>query len=159
MLFLFLTIYILKAIPAASGVENNQIGGRVRGPSPLVHQWIEFCLQPERALPFKEEVVPGASPSALEGGALAEASKQLNNNKPKLDTNLVAGVPPPDILERCEFLEPLSDAAFSDYHWLIANLQKPSLGLIQKVQQYISTTLATFQQRLHQDTSCANLKG
>ncbi|KAK2661979.1 hypothetical protein Ddye_000553 [Dipteronia dyeriana] len=33
----------LWAIPAASRLETNQIGGRVRGSSPLIHQWIEFC--------------------------------------------------------------------------------------------------------------------
>lgn len=146
------------AIPAASGFKNDQIGGRVRGPSPLVHQWIEFCLQPERALPFKEEVVPGASPSALEG-APVEASRELNKNKPKLDTNLIAGVPPPEILKRCEFLEPLSDSALSDYQWLIANMQKPSHGLIQKVQHYISAIFQTFQQRFHSGASCDNFKG
>ncbi|KAH9716561.1 putrescine-binding periplasmic protein-related [Citrus sinensis] len=56
----------LWAIPAASRLETKQIGGRVRGLSPLIHQWIEFCLQTARALPFKQEVIPGASPSALE---------------------------------------------------------------------------------------------
>lgn len=152
------TNYILQAIPAASGFENDQIGGRVRGPSPLVHQWIEFCLQPERALPFKEEVVPGASPSALEG-APVEASRELNKNKPKLDTNLIAGVPPPEILKRCEFLEPLSDSALSDYQQLITNMQKPSHGLIQKVQHYISAIFQTFQQRFHSGASCDNFKG
>ncbi|KAH9753760.1 hypothetical protein KPL71_015194 [Citrus sinensis] len=35
----------LWPIPAASRLETKQIGGRVRGPFPLIHQWIEFCLQ------------------------------------------------------------------------------------------------------------------
>ncbi|KAK1403664.1 Spermidine-binding periplasmic protein SpuE [Heracleum sosnowskyi] len=87
------------AIPAASEIKSEKIGGRVRGPSPLVHQWLEFCLQSERALPFKEEVVPGASPSALEGIPV-EAIVEPHKNKPKLDTNLIGGVPPAEILKR-----------------------------------------------------------
>uniref|UniRef100_A0A2N9FEX8 Uncharacterized protein n=1 Tax=Fagus sylvatica TaxID=28930 RepID=A0A2N9FEX8_FAGSY len=87
----------LWAIPATSGFETNRIGGRVRGPSPLIHQWIEFCLQAARALPFKQEVIPGASPSALES-AQVEVPTELTKGKPRLDTNLIAGVPPPEIL-------------------------------------------------------------
>ncbi|GMY05097.1 Spermidine/putrescine-binding periplasmic protein 1 [Fagus crenata] len=105
---------MVMAIPATSRFETNRIGGRVRGPSPLIHQWIEFCLQAARALPFKQEVIPGASPSALES-AQVEVPTELTKGKPRLDTNLIAGVPPPEILARCEFLEPLSDCTLSDY--------------------------------------------
>ncbi|KAK9232702.1 hypothetical protein WN943_022950 [Citrus x changshan-huyou] len=115
----------MSAIPAASRLGTNQIGGRVRGPSPLVHQWIEFCLQIARALPFKQEVIPGASPSALES-TLIRLLEELLNGKPSLDANLFAGVPPPEILARCEFLEPLSEATLSDYEWLVVNLQTPA---------------------------------
>ncbi|KAK9215091.1 hypothetical protein WN944_007094 [Citrus x changshan-huyou] len=115
----------LWAIPAASRLETKQIGGRVRGPSPLIHQWIEFCLQTARALPFKQEVIPGASPSALES-TLVKLPEELLKGKPSLDTNLIVGVPPAEILARCEFLEPLSEATLSDYEWLVANLQKPA---------------------------------
>ncbi|KAM7493652.1 hypothetical protein LguiB_028261 [Lonicera macranthoides] len=126
----------LWAIPAASKLETDRIGGRVRGPSPLVHQWIDFCLQPHRALPFKQEVVPGASPSALESAPI-NRSQGLDKNKPKLDTNLVAGVPPPEILGKCEFLEPLSDATLSDYRWLMESMQKPRHGSVQGVQDFV----------------------
>ncbi|KAH9753693.1 spermidine/putrescine-binding periplasmic protein [Citrus sinensis] len=101
----------LWAIPAASRLETKQIGGQVRGPSPLIHQWIEFCLQTARALPFKQEVIPGASPSALES-TLVKLPEELLKGKPSVDTNLIAG-----------FLEPLSEATLSDYEWLVANLQ------------------------------------
>ncbi|KAH9753654.1 spermidine/putrescine-binding periplasmic protein [Citrus sinensis] len=87
------------AIPAASRLETKQIGGRVRGPSPLIHQWIEFCLQTARALPFKQEVIPGASPSALES-TLVKLPEELLKGKPSLDTNLIAGVLPAEILAR-----------------------------------------------------------
>ncbi|KDO40620.1 hypothetical protein CISIN_1g036082mg, partial [Citrus sinensis] len=103
----------LWAIPAASRLETKQIGGRVRGLSPLIHQWIEFCLQTARALPFKQEVIPGASPSALES-TLVKLPGELLKGKPSLDTNLIAGVPPAEILARFEFLEPLSEATLSD---------------------------------------------
>lgn len=118
----------------------------MRGPSPLVHQWLEFCLQSERALPFKEEVVPGASPSALEGTPV-ESTVELHKNKPKLDSNLIGGAPPEEILKRCEFLEPLSDATLSDYQWLIDHMQKPNHGLVEKIQHYVSGIFHRFQQK------------
>ncbi|KAK9286887.1 hypothetical protein L1049_015294 [Liquidambar formosana] len=133
----------LWAIPAASRFETNRIGGRVRGPSPLIHQWIEFCLQDARALPFKQEVIPGASPSALEIAAV-EVPKEVTKGRPKLSTNLIAGVPPPEILARCEFLEPLSDAASSDHKWLIASMQKPDHGLIHRMQHDVLSKVQTF---------------
>ncbi|KAH9753764.1 spermidine/putrescine-binding periplasmic protein [Citrus sinensis] len=89
----------LWAIPAASRLETKQIGGRVRGAFPLIHQWIEFCLQTARALPFKQEVIPSASPSALES-TLVKLPEELFKGKPSLDTNLIAGVPPTEILAR-----------------------------------------------------------
>ncbi|KAJ0053046.1 hypothetical protein Pint_02566 [Pistacia integerrima] len=134
----------LWAIPAASRLETDQIGGRVRGPSPLIHQWIEFCLQAARALPFKQEVIPGASPSALESTPV-EMPRDLLQGKPKLDTNLIVGVPPPEILARCEFLEPLSDDTLSDYEWLINGMQKPSPALMNRIQQYLSSLIDNFQ--------------
>lgn len=134
------------AIPAASEIKSEKIGGRVRGPSPLVHQWLEFCLQSERALPFKEEVVPGASPSALEGTPV-EAIVEPHKNKPKLDTNLIGGVPPAEILKRCEFLEPLSDATLSEYQWLINHMRKTNHGLIKNIQHYISGMFQIFKQK------------
>ncbi|GAY53464.1 hypothetical protein CUMW_149420 [Citrus unshiu] len=72
----------LWAIPAASRLETKEIGGRVRGPSPLIHQWIEFCLQTARTLPFKQEVIPGASPSALES-TLVKLPEELLKGKPR----------------------------------------------------------------------------
>ncbi|KDO38759.1 hypothetical protein CISIN_1g040870mg, partial [Citrus sinensis] len=111
----------LWAIPAASRLETKQIGGRVRGPFPLIHQWIEFCLQTARALPFNTRV---------------KLPEELLKGKPSLDTKLIAGVPPAEILARCEFLEPLSEATLSDYEWLVANLQKPAPVLMKRVQRY-----------------------
>ncbi|XP_045786134.1 uncharacterized protein LOC123881483 isoform X1 [Trifolium pratense] len=128
----------LWGIPAASRIQTSKLGGRVRGPSPLIHQWIEFCLQSARALPFKQEVIPGASPPLLQGHS-TNVPSELTKGKPRLDTNLIDGAPPPGILERCEFLEPLSNSAVSDYHWLLASIQEPSNGLIHKIRQYISS--------------------
>lgn len=133
----------LWAIPAASRLETNKIGGRVRGPSPLIHQWIEFCLQAARALPFKQEVVAGATPSALESTPV-DMPRGLNKGRPKLDTNLIAGVPPPEILTRCEFLEPLCDATLSEYKWLLAGMQKRGPSFIHKLYHYISSKIQFF---------------
>ncbi|GLT74914.1 hypothetical protein SLA2020_466790 [Shorea laevis] len=132
----------LWAIPAASRLNTNRIGGRVRGPSPLIHQWIEFCLQAERALPFKRGVIPGATPSALESIPI-KLPEELTKGKPKLDTNLIAGVPPPEILAKCEFLEPLSDETLSDYSSLISTVTKPGCGFMDMVDRSISSVIHT----------------
>lgn len=114
----------------------------MRGPSPLIHQWIEFCLQAERALPFKQGVIPGATPSALESIPI-KLPEELTKGKPKLDTNLIAGVPPPEILARCEFLEPLSDETLSDYSSLISTLSRPGRGFMDMVDHSISSIIHT----------------
>lgn len=98
-------------------------------------------MQAARALPFKQEVISGASPSALESSTLSEMSEELLKGKPSLDTNLIAGVPPPEILARCEFSEPLSDATLSDYKWLVANMQKPDPVLINRIQHHMSSLI------------------
>ncbi|KAK9215141.1 hypothetical protein WN944_007144 [Citrus x changshan-huyou] len=94
----------LWAIPAASRLETKQIGGRV---------------------------ILSASPSALESTRV-KLPEELLKGKPSLDTKLIAGVPPAEILARCEFLEPLSEATLSDYEWLVANLQKPAPVLMKR---------------------------
>ncbi|CAM8880745.1 unnamed protein product [Rhodiola kirilowii] len=138
----------LWTIPAASKLPTTQIGGRIRGPSPLTSQWIEFCLQPARASPFKKEVVPGASPSALDCST-PDVPLELKG-KPKLETNLIGGVPPPDILSKCEFLEPLSDTALSDHKWLISQVQKPdnNNNIIQRLQQSLFSGIQAFKSKL-----------
>lgn len=145
----------LWAVPATSKFTTDRIGYRVRGPSPLVHQWIEFCLQTARAMPFKQEVIPGASPSSLTNNASVEELKDPTKGKPKLDTNLIAGVPPADILEKCEFLEPLSDTAFADYQWLIAGMQKTRLGFVEQIWQRFSSIFQVF---LHKNEPAGNLR-
>ncbi|CAN0840605.1 Spermidine-binding periplasmic protein SpuE [Linum grandiflorum] len=152
----------LWAIPSISGLETKeQLGGRVRGPSPLVHQWIEFCLQNERALPFKQEVIPGSIPSALDSSSPAGVvPKELIKGKPKnLETNLVDGVPPPEILSKSEFLEPLSESAVSDYKWLIGSMQRienGTLGLIQRLQNYLFSAVQTLGAKKQQQHSESN---
>lgn len=130
----------LQAIPCAARFQTDRIGGRTRGPSPLIHQWFDFCLQSARSLPFRQDVIPGASPLFIDN-PVPEVPQELNKRKPKLDTNLVRGVPPPEILERCEFLEPLSDKALVDYQWLMLRMQRPRRGLFGNALQKISTVL------------------
>ncbi|GMH09140.1 hypothetical protein Nepgr_010980 [Nepenthes gracilis] len=131
----------LWAVPATARCAARKVGGRSRGPSPLIHQWLDFCLQAAREVPFKREVVPGSSPYLLERIPSPEVSKELVVEcMPKLETNLIAGVPPPEILVKCEFLEPLSEATVSDYQLLISSIkQKPGHYLIQRIRQNILT--------------------
>ena len=70
---------------------------------------------------------------------MPEVPQDKNKRKPKLDTNLVRGVPPPEILEKCEFLEPLSGKALEDYQWLVSRMQRPRPGLFDTVLQKISS--------------------
>ncbi|KAL2547980.1 putrescine-binding periplasmic protein-related [Forsythia ovata] len=132
----------LWAVPAASRLATDRIGGRVRGPSPPLYQWIEFCLQPERALPFKKEAIVGASPITLE--APIEELQEVTKGRLKLDTNLVANVPPAEILARCELLEPLSDDAISEYQWLLGNLQKSNHNMSSSLLHYFSSVVPNF---------------
>ncbi|EPS68738.1 hypothetical protein M569_06030, partial [Genlisea aurea] len=111
------------AIPNASKYPwGDRIGGRIRGASPLVQQWVEFCLQPGRALPFDEETVVGGLPTMIPEKKKPHVENE-SDDRPKLETNLIRNLPPDEILSRCEFLEPLSEDALSDYQWLIFSLQ------------------------------------
>ncbi|CAN4075823.1 unnamed protein product [Withania somnifera] len=127
------------AIPAASRIATDQIGGRVRGPSPAVHQWIEFCLQAER---YKDDVVPGASPNTLESPV--KVSEKLNRVRIKLETNLIVGIPPSDILAKCELIEPLPEKALSEYQWLINSVTKPELSLAESLSNRILSLAHSF---------------
>ncbi|KAH9603530.1 hypothetical protein KSS87_006277 [Heliosperma pusillum] len=127
----------LWAVPDTTRFPPSEnLGGRIRGPSPLIYQWLDFCLQPARDLPFKQGVFPGASPTALEK-LPSDPSKLLPKGAPKLVTNLVAGMPPPEILAKCEFLEPLSETALSEYRLLISTMEKPGHG---HLRQFLFTT-------------------
>lgn len=123
----------LWAIPATTTFEKAEnVGGRVRGPSPLVFQWLDFCLQPARATTFANDVFVGASPltwsekseTEISENTFLETGASQSGKKPKtvvtLDSNIVQGMPPDEIVAKSEFLEPLSDKALSDYQWLLS---------------------------------------
>ncbi|WOL17230.1 hypothetical protein Cni_G26019 [Canna indica] len=116
----------LWVIPYATRFKTDQIGGRVRSPSPFIGQWIEFCLQIARASPFQQEVIPGASPFSIEHDHHPEGPRESTKGNPKLDTNLIDGVPTPEILAKCEFLEPLSEKALEDHEWLMSSMDNKS---------------------------------
>ncbi|KAJ3680731.1 hypothetical protein LUZ60_017009 [Juncus effusus] len=124
----------LSVVPNTSKFNTNKLGGRIRSPSPLIHQWMNFCLQKSRDLPFREMVIPGSSPLFLEGfqdeneGFQEKNEGYRNDGKPKLETNLVDGIPPREILEKCEFLEPMSEKQLDDYNWLVSNVKKSHIG-------------------------------
>eukprot|EP00850_Spirogloea_muscicola_P016639 SM000136S00185 [mRNA] locus=s136:236230:239644:- [translate_table: standard] len=142
----------LWAVPATNKFTSDKVGGRIRGPSPLISQWIEFCLQPARALNFKEEVYVGASPLLLtwpQAGSTqtspADASAgMVYQERPRIDSNLVQGMPPPDILERSEFLQPLSDKLVEQYKIVLekVGLAKPlpSRGIDERLMSTFSRT-------------------
>lgn len=104
----------------------------MRGPSPLVFQWLDFCLQPARATTFANDVFVGASPlawseksgaEALEGsvpGTGATQAEEKLKSVVNMDTNIVQGIPPDDVVAKSEFLEPLSDKGIADYQWLLS---------------------------------------
>ncbi|KAJ7011008.1 hypothetical protein NC653_001441 [Populus alba x Populus x berolinensis] len=68
-------------------------GAKLEDRPSVVHEWIELRLQAARALPFKQEVIPGATPSDI------GVPNELAKCKPKLGTNLIAEVHPPDIFD------------------------------------------------------------
>jgi hypothetical protein len=124
----------MQAIPAATTFEKSEnVGGRVRGPSPLVFQWLDFCLQPARASTFVNDVFVGASPlvwsektgadDTLENVVPGTGTTPEGNNSKlvvNIDTNIVQGMPPDDVVAKSEFLEPLTDKALTDYQWLLS---------------------------------------
>eukprot|EP00250_Pteridium_aquilinum_P010560 c19474_g1_i2 orf=133-2253(+) len=123
----------LWAVPAANSIPTNKIGSRVYGPSPLIHQWFDFCLQPTRGLPFRQGVFEGASPlliwkedsneqKFMSDTLIQDTFGAADNvrNGPEMDTNMIEGMPPKDSLKKSEVLEPLSEKAVADYRWLFS---------------------------------------
>lgn len=83
-------------------------------------------------------MIPGASPSLLQVHS-ANLPVELTKGRPRLNTNLIDGAPPPDIIEKCEFLEPLSESTLSDYRWLLASIQESGHGMMHKMHELISS--------------------
>ncbi|KAJ7518041.1 hypothetical protein O6H91_21G052100 [Diphasiastrum complanatum] len=166
----------LWAVPAATSIKSDKIGGRIRGPSPLVSQWFEFCLQPARALSFEQGAFAGASPlnlfsSAHQSGAPkvlfdgssmkmknhltsiqpSHSSKIVEyvqrdrpdaNTRPKFDTNIIAGLPPSEIISRSEFLQPLHHEAIANYEWLFMeseDCERHSFDFLKNLKRILST--------------------
>lgn len=166
----------LWAIPAATAVPTDKIGSRVRGASPLIHQWFDFCLQPARALPFRQGVFVGASPLDFDGAcqeplehkgnqtSMADVSRvhtadesigetvlvDVTGKGPKVDTNLIEGMLPKDILAKSEFLEPLSYKAIAEYEWLFKEITQQDGqpgGLLQTIKRCLETPFGQNSQR------------
>lgn len=95
-------------------------------------------------------MIPGASPSALDG-PLVEEPEEAKKSRAKLDTNLVSGVPLPEILSKCEFLEPLPAATLVEYRLLIdsVKMQSQGTGLVEKLQDIVSFWVRGFRTKLH----------
>ncbi|KAG6543404.1 hypothetical protein Mapa_015320 [Marchantia paleacea] len=158
----------LWAIPATPP-KSTKVGGRVRGPSPLCHQWLDFCLQSARATSFKEDVFVGASPLVLAGKSCGEIPSSESVDYADISLEQVSNVkrdesaesdeenpPSSTMMEdslshnpigRNEFLEPLSPTARDDFKWLLsrsAELPKSGLkSLAQKFQNLFSSTRRT----------------
>lgn len=130
-----------QAIPSTTTFARAEnVGGRVRGPSPLTFQWLDFCLQPARAASFQNDVFVGASPLNFTETAEPEnheisvtsdtltsdeiatlEKKEADDSRISIKTNIVQGMPPLDIIAKSEFLEPLSEKALADYQWLMSS--------------------------------------
>ncbi|XP_057821400.2 uncharacterized protein LOC131034065 isoform X2 [Cryptomeria japonica] len=148
------------AIPATSSIATDKVGGRIRGPSPIINQWFDFCLRPARATPFQQNVFPGSSPLFLidksvdvkneddllpKGPTNAMQTAVVEKGESEFDTNLVAGMPPADILQKCEFLEPLSAKAKLDYEWLLTQRrEEEGQGLASSFWQYLKGMRGNF---------------
>lgn len=165
----------LWAIPAATAIPSDKIGSRVYGASPLVHQWFDFCLQPARALPFRQGVFVGASPLHLPNetvhgvceakddhqksvnASLGEEAMEdtitaadISADGPKFDTNLIEGMAPKDSLEKSEFLEPLSDEAIQGYEWLFSQTAEQNIqrkGVWEVVKHFLKISTSQCSQR------------
>ncbi|KAJ7518043.1 hypothetical protein O6H91_21G052100 [Diphasiastrum complanatum] len=114
----------LWAVPAATSIKSDKIGGRIRGPSPLVSQWFEFCLQPARALSFEQGAFAGASPLNLFSSAHQ------------------SGLPPSEIISRSEFLQPLHHEAIANYEWLFMeseDCERHSFDFLKNLKRILST--------------------
>ncbi|KAG6489923.1 hypothetical protein ZIOFF_051204 [Zingiber officinale] len=96
----------LWVIPSATRFKTDQIGGRVRGPSPLIHQWIEFCLQIARALPFHQEVVPFYLRLTIKKSS--ERPEEPDRKKSIKAPGTLRGVPNKAILLENRFVTPMS---------------------------------------------------
>ncbi|CAI7784329.1 unnamed protein product, partial [Closterium sp. NIES-53] len=55
----------LWAVPATARYNIPKAAWRNRGPSPLIGQWMKFCLQPARAVPLEQEIFSAFSPTVL----------------------------------------------------------------------------------------------
>ncbi|CAI5962921.1 unnamed protein product [Closterium sp. NIES-64] len=55
----------LWAVPATARYNIPKAAWRNRGPSPLIGQWMKFCLQPARAVPLEREIFSAFSPTVL----------------------------------------------------------------------------------------------
>lgn len=97
-------------------------------------------------MPFKEEVIAGASPISFK--PTSEEPRERGKGRPKLETNLVANVPPAEILSKCELLEPLPEDTVSEYQWLISSLRKPSHGIVDRLQCCISSIVQTARSKM-----------
>ncbi|KAJ7558367.1 hypothetical protein O6H91_04G036000 [Diphasiastrum complanatum] len=137
----------LWAIPAVTTLKSDKVGSRIRGPSPLTFQWLDFCLQPARALSFKGGLFAGDSPLLLakqnwccinsceeskedSQASACEESKEDSQASgevvvPKASNQIthdkLEGFMSQESIERSEFIEPLSKQAMDDYEWLLSD--------------------------------------
>ncbi|KAL2635634.1 hypothetical protein R1flu_007113 [Riccia fluitans] len=149
----------LWAIPATPP-SSSKVGGRIRGPSPLVSQWLDFCLQSARANSFTGDVIVGASPLALaEMSAVENSTVGSASSAESLDTEASGledenseeekpefvpkelPISSHDVLGKNEFLEPLCTAAVEDFKWLLSTSSElPRTNPLAKGFQNISSS-------------------
>ncbi|GJP41209.1 hypothetical protein CLOM_g883 [Closterium sp. NIES-68] len=127
----------LWAVPATARYNIPKAAWRNRGPSPLIGQWMKFCLQPARAVPLQREIFSAFSPTLLpsshpllamdpadKASTKAHSTTTSTTTSPSSTTGPSSttspsstsssdgsGLPAPAILAVSEFLEPLDGRA------------------------------------------------
>lgn len=116
----------------------KKLGGRLKGPSPLISQWMDFCLQPSREAALardafsafsplvltREPLPKDASHENLKRDASKEAHKQAVKDLAALRAlGLDGALQHSPIPEGSAFLGPMSASLQEDYKWVVQSLK------------------------------------
>jgi len=119
-------------------MDMKKLGGRLRGPSPLISQWFDFCLQPAREVALARDAFAAFSPLSLtreppprnasHEKLKSEASKEAHTQAVK-DLTALRTVGPDGALryspipEGSAFLGPMSESLQEDYKWVVDSMK------------------------------------
>lgn len=119
-------------------MDLKKLGGRLKGPSPLISEWFDFCLQPSREVALARDAFAAFSPLSLareqpqrdpahenlKREASKEAHKQAITDLAALRTVGTDGaLPHSPIPEGSSFLGPMSETLQEDYKWVVESMK------------------------------------